>query len=299
MKYAFALTAVCALSLATASCGLASGSARSEHVGALRGDSLRGRVLLVASSTSRLNLKSGRSASVGFQLSELAIPAQILLDAGYEVVVATPDGKKPTMDEASASAEEFAGNGPAFRRAIQFAHWYPSMQHPLTLATAGEQLASFAGVYVPAGRAAMNDLMVDPDLGRILRLVHEAGKPTALLSHGTVAALATLPRAVDYKNALLSEDEPAARLSADAWTYRGYRMTAFSNEEEQRVEAGTLNDSLPFHVADAVREAGGNVESAPKGQSFVVRDRELITGQNPASERSMAEEMVKALDERG
>jgi len=298
MKYELALAAVCSLTLATSACGLTSGSARAGHASALRGDSMKGRVLLVASSTSRINLKSGRSASTGFRLSELAVPAQALLDAGYEVVIATPDGKKPAMDEASASPDEFPGNAPAFRRAIQFAHGYPSLQHPLTLAAAAEDVGSFAGVYVPGGHAPMNDLMVDPDLGRILRAAHEAGKPTALLGHGPIAAVATLPRAVEFKNALVRGDDSEARVSADAWTYAGYRMTAFSDDEERAVEAGTLNDSLQFHVTSAVRDAGGRLENASKGQSFVVRDRELITGQNPSSGRAIAEAMVTALDER-
>lgn len=81
------------------------------------------------------------------------------------------------------------------------------------------------------------------------------------------------------------------------WQYAGYRMTIFSNEEEAPVEKDAFHGHLPFHVEDALRAAGGRVENGPKFQPFVIRDRELITGQNPASDRDLAAKLLEALDQ--
>lgn len=46
----------------------------------------------------------------GYFLMELAKPLQGLLDAGYEVTFASPEGKEPTPDPLSTSLAAFAGN---------------------------------------------------------------------------------------------------------------------------------------------------------------------------------------------
>lgn len=47
----------------------------------------------------------------------------------------------------------------------------------------------------------------------------------------------------------------------------------------------------------ALRSAGGDVSVTDKNfASNVVVDRELITGQNPASDRAMADALIEALD---
>lgn len=60
-------------------------------------------VLLVASSANELMFKEGRPHPTGYFLDELAVPAQALMDAGYKVVIATPDGNTPALDGNSLS----------------------------------------------------------------------------------------------------------------------------------------------------------------------------------------------------
>lgn len=47
-----------------------------------------------------------------------------------------------------------------------------------------EELATFAGVFVPGGHAPLTDLGDNPDLGRILLHFHNARKPTGASSPG-------------------------------------------------------------------------------------------------------------------
>ena len=71
----------------------------------------------------------------------------------------------------------------------------------------------------------------------------------------------------------------AASLAKD-WIYCGYRMTLSSNEKEK----------------DALEAAGAKVVNDRLFAPHVVRDRELITGQNPASDQLVANALVEALE---
>ena len=145
----------------------------------------------------------------------------------------------------------------------------------------------------------MIDLMQDAELGEVLGHFHAKRKPTVLLCHGPVAITAALPRAKEFRAALTRGDEDTARELAEGWPYSGYRMTVFSNDEEHWVEETYMGGrKVPFYVNDALRIAGGNVEISDQGifKSHVVQDRELITGQNPPSDRALASIFVQALE---
>jgi putative intracellular protease/amidase len=172
------------------------------------------------------------------------------------------------------------------------------MNAPITLAAAiAGGLDAYAGVFVPGGQAPGVDLMQDADLGEILRHFHEASKPTALLCHGPIAVVAALPHAREFRSALIAGDPARAAEWARGWQYAGYRMTVFSNSEEKVVEDHVLKAKLYFTVADALTTAGGVVStSSVDFEPNVVEDRELITGQNPHSDKPLAERLVAALD---
>lgn len=259
----------------------------------------KGRVLLVASSTDTLTLKDNRTDPTGYFLDELAVPAMRLIEEGYDVVLATPKGDIPVMDAKSNHVSLFNNNQAALDKALDFVKHHPVMQNPIKIKDAVEQgLEKYAAVYVPGGHAPMNDLMQDKDFGKVLRHFHENNKPTAFLCHGPIASIAALDDAAGYRAALVSGDFEAQKTKSANWQYAGYRMTIFSNAEEYPVEAFVLKGKVPFYVADALQIAGGTVEHAPVGQGHVVRDRELITGQNPASDHMIAEELIKALAEK-
>lgn len=259
----------------------------------------KGKVLLVASSTNTLTLKDGKSDPTGYFLDELAVPSMRLIKEGYDVVLATPKGDIPVMDEVSNNVALFHGNQAALDEALDFVQHNPVMLHPIKIKDAiDEGLDNYAAVYVPGGHAPMNDLMQDKDFGKVLRYFHEKGKPTAFLCHGPIASLAALDDPAGYRKALVSGtfDEQAEK--SRNWQYAGYRMTIYSNVEEYPVEKFVLKGNLPFYVADALQIAGGIVEHAPLNVGHVVRDRELITGQNPSSDHMIAEELVNTLNEK-
>lgn len=254
----------------------------------------KGKILVVASSQNKMELADKSIMDVGFFLNEFAVPAQYLAARGYEIVLATPSGEMPTMDRDPNDKKFFHGDEIARADAETFFH---SLQ-PISLRDVIDGgLDEYVGVFVPGGHAPMTDLMQDENLGTILRYFHAQNKPTAFICHGPVAALATLPNAGAYRAALVNNDAKAAMENAKDWIYAGYNMTVLSDAEEWPGEV-KKGAQMPLHVEQALQIAGAKMHVEGMNVSHVVRDRELITGQNPASDIALAKEFDKALQEK-
>jgi putative intracellular protease/amidase len=255
-------------------------------------------VLILGSNATQIELRGGGTATIGQYLNETTVPAMALIEGGYDVVLATPDGTKPHIDEASDTVSHFGGDEAAYAAAKAFYAGHPAMNDVRTLRSVIEGgLDRFAGVFVPGGHAPAVDLMQDGDAGTILRAFHKAAKPTALLCHGPVAILAALPEAAAYRAALTAGDTAKAADLSRGWIYAGYRMTVFSASEEKVAEEHLLKGELYFDMPSALRIAGGALSAAPVDfAAHVVADRELNTGQNPASDHQLAEALIAALE---
>ena len=251
----------------------------------------KGKILVVASSQDKMELADESIMNVGFFLNEFAVPTEYLAEKGYEIVLATPDGAKPVLDKGSNDKKFFGGNEAERAKAERFVNGLS----PISLQAAIDGgLEQYAGIFLPGGHAPMTDLMQNEKLGVILRYFHAANKPTAFICHGPVAALAALPNAAAYRDALVKKDAKGAMEAAKGWIYNGYQMTVFSDAEEWPGEVGKGKE-MPFHVEQALQIAGGVMVEGKLYQSNVIRDRELITGQNPASDNALAKEFYKAL----
>ncbi len=152
----------------------------------------------------------------------------------------------------------------------------PGLQHPGNLAElTDEQILGFDGLFIPGGHGSMVDFPDNAEVGRMLRLAHGAGKPIAALCHGPVALLS----APDVDG---------------AWMFDGYRMTAFTDEEEDQTKAGRIG--MPWYVEAALKNRGAIFDDGDAAWvSHVVVDRNLITGQNPGSADAVAGALLKRL----
>ena len=258
----------------------------------------KGAVLLVGSNASQIEVTGGLQKPTGYYLNELAVPTMAVLDAGYDVVLATPSGAKPVLDETSRIAAHFGGSRERLQAALDFIDHHPVMQSPKALgAILDRGLDRFTGLFVPGGQAPVVDLMQNATLGKILLHFHEGRKPTAMLCHGPIATVSAMPLAVDFRLALVRGDAAQAKACARGWVYGGYQMTIFSNPEERWLEDSILHAKLYFRVVDALETAGATVTTAAKiFEPYVVEDRELITGQNPASDHALATAFLAALN---
>ena len=220
-----------------------------------------------------------------------------LIEAGYNVVLATPNGTKPHIDEVSDSVVHFGGDQAAYSRAKAFWANDPAMNQVRTLSSViNDGLDNYSGVFVSGGQALVVDLMQDSDAGEILRHFHQMSKPTALLCHGPIALISAMPHAREFRAALIAGDEKKAKDWAKGWQYAGYKMTIFSASEEKWVENDILHAKMYFNMPYALRTAGGEVTTgAVDFEPNVVVDRELITGQNPRSDHAIAAKLIEAL----
>lgn len=251
----------------------------------------REKILVVASSESEMALADGSRMPVGFFLNEFAVPAEYLAEKGYDIVLATPSGKAPVMDASSNDKKFFGGSEAARAKAEAFVQ----SLSPISLRSAIDGgLDQYAAVFVPGGHAPMTDLMQSPELGEILRDFHAKQKPTAFICHGPAAMLAALPDAAAYRKALVSRDVRGAMAAAKDWIYTGYEMTVLSDAEEWPGEVAK-GAEMPFHVEQALQIAGGHMREDGLYGSHVVRDRELITGQNPSSDKALAQALDEAI----
>ena len=258
----------------------------------------KGKVVILGSNAQRIETRGGYWGATGNYLNETVVPAMALIAAGYEVVLATPDGAKPHIDAASDAPAHFGEDVAAYERAKAFWANDSAMQPRTLRSVLDEGLDHYAGLHVPGGQAPIVDLMQDQEIGEILRHFHDEGKPTAMLCHGPIASIAAMPYAREFRAALIAGAPEKAAEWAKGWPYAGYRMTVFSATEEKWVEDNILHAKVYFDMPFALRTAGADVSVTTDFEPFVIVDRELITGQNPRSDHAIAAALVAALDTR-
>ncbi len=153
----------------------------------------------------------------------------------------------------------------------------PGFQRPIALSgLTDEQLGEFDAVFAPGGHGPMVDLCDNPDVGRLLTVLHRRSAPIAALCHGPALLLSAPER------------------SDGMWLFDGFRMTCFTDEEELQTEAGLLG--MSWLLDAALMNAGAVFDDGPSAWiSHVVVDRNLVTGQNPGSSEAVADAVVTML----
>ena len=228
-------------------------------------------VLMILSAADHWTLKDGTQHPTGFWAEEFVTPYEVFTGAGWSVTVATPGGRKPTVDQASLA--EGAGD-PETLESVKNSldQLAPILEAPVDLASVDHN--EFDIVFYPGGHGPLEDLAADRTSGSIIAERVTGERPIALLCHAPAAVLA-------------ASDDPASSPLA------GYRMTGFSNREEEQTG---LAANAPWLLEDKLVELGAEFSSAaePWGTHVVV-DRNLYTGQNPQSSAALAQRIVEDL----
>jgi putative intracellular protease/amidase len=228
------------------------------------------KILFVMTGVDHWTLADGSKHPTGFWAEEAVAPYRAFTAAGYEVVVATPGGVVPTVDPGSLAAAVNGGQEGADAIAAGLAAM-TALQHPLVLDRV--DLADYAAVFYPGGHGPMEDLAVNADSGALLTAALDSGKPLGVVCHAPAALL-------------------AAERADGSSPFAGYRLTGFTNAEE--TQAG-LADRAKWLLQDRLVELGADFQEGQPWAPHVVTDRNLITGQNPASSAPLAAELLKAL----
>ncbi|MER6565591.1 type 1 glutamine amidotransferase domain-containing protein [Streptomyces sp. NPDC001093] len=228
------------------------------------------KVLFIVSGASYWVLKDGTRHATGYWAEEFANPYKILTDAGHQVIIATPGGVIPTVDMMSLRPSFNGGEDGALQQEniIRDAE---GMRRPLQLSDV--RLEDYDAVYLPGGHGPMQDLAFDPDTGRLLTEQLQSGKPLAIVCHAPAAMLATRIHGVS--------------------PFKGYKITAFTNDEEEGVG---LAPRAPWLLETELKEKlGVDFSRGPNWEPYMVEDRNLITGQNPHSAGVLGKRLLEVL----
>ncbi len=204
----------------------------------------------------------------GFWLEEFAAPYYTFIDAGAEVVIASPAGGQPPLDPKSDEAEAQTDATKRFKAD-------PAAQTALasSVKLAAVSHDDFDAVFYPGGHGPLWDLANDRHSISLIEETIAAGKPLALVCHAPGV----------LRNAKAPEGTPLVR---------GLKVTGFSNCEEMAVG---LSDVVPFLLQDVLSEEGAIYSAGPDWGVHVVADGLLVTGQNPASSEAAARKVLEML----
>ncbi|VFR19834.1 ThiJ/PfpI family protein [plant metagenome] len=226
------------------------------------------RILFVLTSHDRKGpVDAADAAPSGFYLSEVTHPHRVLADAGYAVDFVSPKGGKTHVDGLDLDDPVNAAfwNDATLRGATE-----------TTLAPSQVDADAYAAVFYAGGHATMWDFPDSTELAAIAARIYERGGIVAAVCHGP-AGLVNL------------------KLSNGRHLVDGKDVSAFTNDEERVVG---LYDTVPLLLADALQERGARHVPAPNFQAQVVVSERLVTGQNPASAKGVAEAMLPLLAQR-
>jgi putative intracellular protease/amidase len=209
---------------------------------------------------------SGKQTGTWFH--ELAAPYYILTAAGHEVVFASPQGGEAPIDLLSMKAPFTTEHTDRF------------LADPVALFAARNtrklrnvDYTRFDAVFFPGGYGLLWDLASDSFVIKLIREMHAAGAPIAMVCHAP--AILRDVKAVDGQ-----------------YLVKGVNLTGFKNAEDTEIE---LLQHLLFSLEDELRSRGANYQSTANWEPNVVVDGALMTGQSPASAVPLAEALAARL----
>lgn len=205
----------------------------------------------------------------GFWLEEFAAPYYVFLDAGAEIVLASPKGGQPPLDPKSDAPDAQTDATRRFR-ADAAATAALAATHKLSEI----DVAGYDAVFYPGGHGPLWDLANDAHSIALIEAALAADKPVGLVCHAPAA----------LKNVHAADGSPLVK---------GRKVAGFTNGEEAAVG---LTDVVPFLVEDMLKANGGAYSKGPDFAPYVVQDGMLITGQNPASSEDAAKAVLAALE---
>lgn len=243
------------------------------------------KVLLIATSADKLNLKDGVEMNTGYWAEEVIEPMRVFKEAGFQVRIATPGGKKPPADPTSLNPEVVGKEkSEEYKNTIDNSR---EINTPEILEKLPDgELAEYSGIFIAGGHGVLGDLAISKDMARILeKALDNTYQVIGSVCHGP-AVFNTL------------------KSTSHARCLEGVRMTGFSEEEEQ---AAGLKGKVPFELESTLKSMGVDYHQTEElFTSYIVEHKnednkgsftKFVTGQNPASSQSAAQHMVSAMND--
>lgn len=223
------------------------------------------KILFMLTSHGQLG-SSGRKT--GFWFDEVISPYYRFIDAGYEVVMASPKGGPSPIDPDSELPEDAT---PDTKRYFKDENCKTAILETLKLTDIKGN--DYEALYYPGGYGPLFDLLNDPTSLQLILDFYAGKKIISAVCHGTGAL-------------------KDVRLPNGEFFVKGKKLTGFADSEEAAIN---MTDLTPFLVEKELTHRGAIYSKAADWQEHVVIDDKLITGQNPASANSVANAVIGML----
>ncbi|MGA5323010.1 glyoxalase III HchA [Streptomyces seoulensis] len=235
-----------------------------QHKGAYTGG--RWKVLMIGTDERYLLTEDGKFFSTGNHPVEMLLPLHHMMEAGFDVDVATLSGN-PVKLELWAMPEEDKAVMETYE-ALK-----PQLKQPMKLSeVVADKLgpeSDYIAVFIPGGHGAVIGLAESEDVTETLDWALANDKYVITLCHGPAALLA------------------AAR-GKDKSPFDGYSLCVFPDalDTGANLEMGYLPGRLRWLVADLLEKQGVEVlNSEITGQTH--QDRKLLTGDSPLASNAL------------
>lgn len=218
------------------------------------------KVLIIASNT---HVIGPRRRHTGIYLPEVAHPYAEFTRAHYQIDFASLTGESPYLD-----ALNLAGDPDNL--AFLVGEGWAAMQRAKKLADV--DVSQYDAIFIPGGLAPMADMPEHPLLKQVIQETYERGAVVGAVCHGPVSLL-------------------NVKLSSGAYLVAGKNITSFTNAEEENYAKA----DVPFELETALTNQGAIFHQVDPWQANSLTDSKLVTGQNPASAKGVAEKMIAIL----
>ncbi len=225
------------------------------------------KILIIVTS---IDAYKGGDLPTGLWLSEFTHIYHSAKKKDYEIVMASTKGGNTPIDPESLKplvldkiSKDYWNNA-AFRDMLKYTKSIKEVS--------GED---FDCIYLAGGHGTMYDFPDDADLQAIVKEQYEKNKMLAAICHGVGGLL----------NVKLSNGE---------YLIKNKTVTGFSWFEEWLARR---KKEVPFNLEALLKERGADYKKAfiPM-TSYVVADKNLITGQNPFSSKEMAKVVMREIN---
>ncbi|MFD8274712.1 type 1 glutamine amidotransferase domain-containing protein [Streptomyces flaveolus] len=225
------------------------------------------RILIIVTSVGEYEKVGYRT---GLWLGELTHFYDVAEQAGYELTIASIDGGHVPLDPESLAHDVLGELGTDKRYADR--KFMDKLEN--TVSVAEVKAEDYDAIYLTGGHGVMFDFHQSQALETLIARFYETGRLVSAVCHGPCGLL----------KVTLSNGEPLVK---------GKDVTGFSWPEEELAQRA---DAVPYSLQDGLKKLGASYSTAEKPfDSYVVEDGRLITGQNPASAKAVADAVVKHL----
>lgn len=225
------------------------------------------RILIVVTNNKEVKATiAGKDTTVagGYELSEVSEAFKVFKESGFEVDFMSPLG-------GMTYAEPEENLKPINKEFLSKTAAVEKLKN--TLAPADVKATDYSAIYFAGGKT-MWDFPNSHELAKLTANIYERNGTVGAVCHGPAALV-------------------NVKLSDGSSLIEGKKISSFTDMEERLFSKSAKH--LPFMLQEKLTSLGADFQEAPAMLDQAVVDGRLVTGQNPNSTYSVAEEMVKVL----